>query len=356
MSKGSLSKLIETLNERLLTERREYLATLIETSSSLILALLAGGIVLAVLGYDPLNVYNILFRYGFGNIRYLLDKSTPLMMTGLAFAIPLIAGLFNIGGESQLYIGAFIALLAAYYTHSHVIGILAGTIAGGLLGAFIGILRVYRGINEVISSIMVNWIFFYLIIYLISGVYYNPERPHESIPIPKDARIYPISNISVIFAIAVLASILYYIILFHTDIGYKMRVTGLSTASAKYAGFNPDLSMIYSMLLGGAAAGLGGALLVLGMTYSIDDMLSAVYGLGFTGIGIGLLGRLHPIGIILASIFFSGLLIGGQWVELKTGAPPELADTLIGVIVIALAIPYVYKLLVSRLIQRRVIE
>jgi len=329
MADTVLQRFFKAFVERLRVKRREYLATSIEIISSLLIALLAGGLVLAVLGYDSIKVYSILFRYGFGNIGYLLNKSTPLMMTGLAFAIPLIAGLFNIGGESQLYVGAFTALLTTCYTHNPILGILFGTIAGGLLGAFIGILRVYRGINEVISSIMVNWIFFYLIIYLISGIYYNPERPHESIPVPQDARIYSIGGVSLIFIIAAIASIIYYIILFHTDIGYIMRVTGFSFSTAKYAGFNPDTSMIYSMLLGGAAAGLGGALLVLGMTYNIDDMLSAVYGLGFTGIGIGLLGRSHPIGIIFASIFFSGLLIGGQWVELKTGAPPELADTLI---------------------------
>ncbi|CAB49376.1 ABC transporter permease [Pyrococcus abyssi] len=323
--------------------------TIFEVAISIVVAFLVGAIALLILGYHPVAVYKVLFKYGYSNVNYLLNKSTPLILTGLAFSIPAIAGVFNIGGESQLYVGAFLGLLTAYYTGNAVLAIIVGIISGGLLGLFVGFLRVYRGINEVITAIMVNWIFYYLIAYLIASRFYNPEVSHESVPVPPQARIPG----GVIFGIAVAFSILYYYILYFTDIGFKLRVSGLSPVSARYAGFNPSKAILTSMLLGGAAAGLGGVLLVLGITYSIDDTLTAIYGLGFTGIGIGLLGRNHPIGIIFSSIFLSGLLIGGQWVELKTGAPPELADTLIGVIVLALAIPYAYRMLLKRLKEGR---
>ncbi|AEC51232.1 ribose ABC transporter, permease protein [Pyrococcus sp. NA2] len=329
------------------------LEKLTEVLISVVMAFIVGAVVLLLLGHHPLEVYSILFKYGYTNINYLLNKSTPLIMTGLAFSIPSIAGVFNIGGESQLYVGAFLGLLVAYYTGNAIIAIIVGSLAGALLGLFIGILRVYRGINEVITAIMVNWIFYYLIAYLIASRFYNPEVSHESVPVPKSARIPSIGDLSLIFIIAVAVAIAYYYLLYFTDIGYKLRVSGISPASARYAGFDPNKSILVSMFLGGMAAGLGGVLLVLGVTYSIDDTLTAIYGLGFTGIGIGLLGRNHPIGIIFSSLFLSGLLIGGQWVELKTGAPPELADTLIGVIVIALAIPYAYRMLMKRIREGR---
>lgn len=190
---------------------------------------------------------------------------------------------------------------------------------------------------------MINWTMFYILAYLISAKYHDPKNPHESVPVPSEARI------GGIFIIAVLIAILYYYLLNFTELGYKLRVSGLSPKSARYAGFNPSKLILSSMLLGGLAAGLGGALLVLGITYAIDDTLSTVYGVGFTGIGIGLLGRNNPIGIIFSGIFMSGLIIGGQWVELKTGAPPELADTLVGVIVITLAVPQLYREIFKRI-------
>ncbi|CUX78743.1 Ribose ABC transport system, permease protein RbsC (TC 3.A.1.2.1) [Thermococcus chitonophagus] len=317
----------------------------VEVSLSLLMAFATGAIVLAVLGFNPGEVYRVLFKYGYSNMNYLLGKSAPYIMTGLAFSIPAIAGVFNIGGESQLYVGAFLGLLTAYYTGNPLLALIVGAVAGAALGLFIAILRVYRGINEVITAIMVNWIFYYLLAYLIAGKFYNPQYSHESIPVPPGARI----SSMVTFVIAVFVALIYYYLLYFTDLGYRLRVSGLSPASARYAGFDPSRSVLTSMTLAGAAAGLGGALLVLGITYSIDDTLTAVYGIGFMGIGIGLLGRNHPIGIILSSMFMSGLVIGGQWVELKTGAPPELADTLIGVIVIALAIPYAYSMLIRKL-------
>jgi len=330
----------------------EKISKVTEVLLSVFMAFTVGAVALLILGYHPGEVYYILFKYGYSNLNYLLNKSTPLIMTGLAFSIPAIAGVFNIG-ESQLYIGAFLGLLTAYYTGNSILALIVGALSGGLLGLFVGALRVYRGINEVITAIMVNWIFYYLIAYLIAAKFYNPEVSHESIPVPPEARIGSIGGVSLIFLLAVLFAIFYYYLLYFTDVGYKLRVSGLSPASAKYAGFDPSKAIVISMFLGGVAAGLGGVLLILGITYSIDDTLTAIYGLGFTGIGIGLLGRNNPIGIIFSSIFLSGLLIGGQWVELKTRAPPELADTLIGVIVLALAIPYAYKMLIKKFTEGR---
>ncbi len=347
----------QKLRARFKARAQDYGMAALEVFLSAAIGFLAGALALLVLGYDPLKVYEVLFSWGYTDVGYLLLKSTPLIMTAIAFSIPALAGVFNIGGESQLYVGALLGLLVAYYIHNAPIAIIVAILGGAGLGLFIALLRVYRGINEVITAIMVNWIMYWLLAYLVTGPFNNPKLPQQSVPVPKSAQIPVFSiggvNIAGSFILAVIGALVIYYIVFYTKTGYVMRVSGLSPASAKYAGFSPEIAILTSMLIGGAAAGFGGALLVLGDVHSIDTTLSAVYGLGFTGIGIGLLGRNNPIGIIFAAIFFSGLLIGGQYVELFLNAPPNLSDFLIGVIVIALSIPYAYRFIISWIKRRR---
>ncbi len=347
----SESGLIQKIIGKIRIKYVDYLTTAFEIIVSALTGFIVGAAILVALGYDPARIYGILIPMGLSNVNYLLSKATPIMLTGMAFAVPLLAGVFNIGGEGQLYVGALATLIVAYYTHNPVIALAAGVAAGATLGAAIAALKVYRGVNEVIAAIMVNWIFYFFILYLLVDRLYNPSIPHQSIPVPEDAWIgtipTPFGEVRAIFFIAVAAALLLYYIIYYTNVGYLLRVSGLSPKSSKYAGFSPEKAIIYSMVLGGGMAGLGGALLMLGYVHSIDTTMSTVYGLGFMGIGVGLLGRNHPIGIIFSSMFFSMLIIGGEMVELHTGAPPELADVLIGVIVIALALPYAYRMLVT---------
>ncbi len=319
----------------------DYVQGAIEVVLSGLIGFLVAGIILYVLGYDPLRVFNIMFSYGYMDPEYLMGKTTPLIMTGLAFSIPLLAGVFNIGGESQLYLGALTGLLTAYYTGNWVLAIIAGFIAGAVWGGLVAVLRVYRGINEVITAIMLNWIAYYTIIYLIIKYFSSPKLPQQSIEVPAPAKLLAHDG----FVLGLIGVALVYYLLYYTDLGYKVRVSGLSPDSAKYAGFSPSKSIIYSMLIGGGMAGYGGALLILSVSYSIDVTMSTLYGLGFTGIGVGLLGRNHPVGIIFSALFIAGLIIGGQWVELKTGAPPMLSDAITGTIIIALAAPYAYRVI-----------
>jgi ABC-type uncharacterized transport system permease subunit len=272
-------------------------------------------------------------------------------ITGLAFSVPMLAGVFNIGGEGQLYIGAITSLMIAYYTGNAVVALVMGFLAGAALGAAIGALKAFRDVNEVVSAIMLNWILYFSILYLIVDKLYNPLMPQQSVPVPPSAQIgmipFPGGGIHGIFFIAVAAALITYYLIYYTDLGYVLRVSGLSPKSASYAGFNPRKSIVYSMTIGGGLAGLGGALLIQGYVHSIDITMSTLYGLGFLGIGVGLLGWNNPIGIIFSSVFFAMLIIGGEMVELTAGAPPELADTIIGIIVIALALPYAYKMLIN---------
>jgi len=328
----------------------------LEEAVSLVVGFTIAAAVLLATGYDPARVLGIMISEGFRNPHVLLQQSIPLIATGLAFSIPALAGLFNIGGESQLYIGAFTGLLSTYLTYNSLhqpliavlMGLVAGALSGGLWGSIIGYLRAYRSVNEVVVAIMMNWATYYLVLYLIVSRFTDPVYSHMSIFVPQSSRVPSVIG----FAVITIVALLTYFFLKYTETGYALRVAGLNMKASIYAGLNPRRISLFTMAMAGATAGLGGALFVLSVIYSIDTTMSSIYGLGFLGIGIGLLGRNNPIGIILASLFISGLRFGGQWVELRTGAPPYLTDVIIGVIVVALSIRYAYEFLLSTLGRR----
>ncbi|RDD53600.1 MAG: ABC transporter permease, partial [Candidatus Korarchaeota archaeon NZ13-K] len=194
-----------------------------------------------------------------------------------------------------------------------------------------------------------NWIAYFILTYLVTTHIYDPLMPYKSFSVPKAATIGSLTiwgtSIPLIFPIAVISSLLMYFLIFHSGLGYEMRVSGSSPRSARYAGFSPERAIIISMALGGAMSGLGGGLLVLGHTHAIDSTMSGLYGMGFAGIGAGLLGRNNPLGIVLSSLFLSLLVIGGEAAELRVGVPTELADALIGAVVVVLSAPQLLRLL-----------
>ncbi|AEM38740.1 inner-membrane translocator [Pyrolobus fumarii 1A] len=329
---------------------RELLEPVLETMLALVAGMLAGSLILIMFGYNPLDYYAVVFSEGYIDLLYLLERATPLIATALAFAIPLYAGLFNIGGEGQMYLGALTALVVSIATHSWVASLAAGIIAGLFVGGLIGLLRVYRGVNEVVSSIMFNWILYWAMLFLVTGYLADPHIPHQTIPVPSDAQLKPIGDaLPSVFILATLSTIVAYLLIYKTSLGYQMRVVGYSTRTALYAGIKPGRILVLALLLGGAYGGLAGALQVLGVTPSIDSTLSALEGLGFEGIGVALLARLNPLAIIPAAIFLSGLIIGGQFAEANLGTPPQLTDAIIGVIIVALALPYAYRVIVNKL-------
>ncbi|MCC6030014.1 MAG: ABC transporter permease [Candidatus Korarchaeum sp.] len=322
---------------------------ILEVSLSIILSFFIGYTMLILMGYDANRVFSIVIREGLSNPTYLMIRSTPLILTALAFSIPSLVGVFNIGGEGQFYLGALASLLIAYVTGNPLLSILTGMAAGGILSALIALIKVKRGVNEVVTSIMFNWIIYFSLLYLISTYLFDPLMPYQSVSVPRTARIEYLRirqfSIPIIFPVAVLTSLAMYFLIYHSALGYRMRVVGISPRAARYAGFDPESSIIISMIIGGAMSGLGGSLLILGHTHAIDSTMSGLYGMGFAGIGAGLLGRNNPIGIILSSIFLSMLLIGGEAAELRARVPTELADALIGMIVIVLSAPYLVRIL-----------
>ncbi|MDV3103586.1 ABC transporter permease [Thermococcus waiotapuensis] len=336
-----VSEILEKINFR----------AFVESIIAVAVGFLIGAIILLAFNYNPVEAYTALFRGGLAsidNIAATLHYSTPILLTALTFAIGARTGIFNIGAESSFYLGAIAAVAFTNIWDNLWFGLLMGMALGALWALPAALLKVYRGVHEVISTIMLNWIGWYLISWLIVGPYADPTNPIKTIKVPENARLPTIGNtvLSWGFIIAVVAAILVYFILWHTTLGFGMRASGYNQRAARYGGISPRTAMMWSFIIGGMASGLGGAMKIMGEYpgYAISQGGSNIYGFGFDGIGVSLVGRNHPLGIILSAIFF-GMLKAGTSEMQQTGVPLEIVKVIQGIIIITVAIPGLYDLL-----------
>jgi general nucleoside transport system permease protein len=310
-------------------------------------SLLIGAVFILGLGKNPLDVYGLFFAQTFGSgygIGQVLFKATPLMFTGLAAALSFRAGLFNIGAEGQLTVGAFLTALVGFLGDglSPLLlipaALLAGMAGGALWGLVPGILKARFGSHEVINTIMMNFIALALVSYLVSNVFFVPASVHtphisEAAGIPRlesvtdQFRGAPV-NFSLLLALG--ACLLIYFLLWKTRPGYELRATGLNRNAALYGGIHVPGRIIFAMTLSGALAGLVGSNFVLGYKHYFE--LGFSEGIGFIGIAVALLAKNHPLGIIATAIFF-GILEYGS-LTINTLVPKELANILQAIIII----------------------
>ena len=360
--------------------------TLLEKITPLIavvFALLVGAIVIILIGENPIYVYKVLFsnaignRDGWGNVLF---RATPLIFTGLTVAFAFRCGLFNIGGEGQMYIGTFLATWVGFtFTDLPAfilipLCILTAAAGGALWAAVPGILKAKTGVHEVIVTIMMNWIAASLTFFLVLKFKAPPTEamiaagvkqmiPHtseiaEAARLPRLYTIFKFLNIdfpaynqvNISFFIAIGVAILAYYILWKTNLGYEIRAVGYSPLAAEYGGISVAKNIILAMVISGAFAGLVGTNEIMGFKYKWRQELFT--GLGFNGIAVALLGKNHPLGVVLAAILFGILNYGGAIVNIFTEGriPRELIMVLQAVIVIFVVIS---DEVVKRLIRQR---
>jgi len=325
---------------------------------ALVAGLLAGALLMVAYGYDPLLAYSVLFRGAFGSITDFAESlsfAVPLMLTAITFAIGVKAGLFNIGAEGQAYMGAIGAVIAgAFLTLPSGIHLAVTVIFAMLLGALWAVvpalLKITRGVHEVISTIMFNWIAYHLAMYLVLYHLSGPGRAEVSLPVKETARFTVIlsgASLTTVIYVAVAFCIATYLFLSATKAGYELKLLGENPDAARYAGVNAKKVVFSSFIIGGFAAGLAGATQVMGRppTWALYGTLGNVMGLGFDGIGVALIGRNNPIGIIIAAIFFGALANGGRYMEPYSGVCSELVRAINGLIIIALAFPEIIAMI-----------
>jgi general nucleoside transport system permease protein len=324
---------------------------------NLTLALLVCGIVVLVIGLDPWQVLSLLVRGAFGSrigLSYTLYYATTFVFTGLAVAVALHGGLFNIGGEGQAMLGgigtALVALaLADQWPAWFVLPlmVLAAAAFGMAWAAVPAALQAWRGSHVVITTIMFNFIASALLSWLLINVLKDPANmtvesrsfgPGAHVPALHEmlARVgieWPRSPLNLSVALAAAACVLVYLLVWRTRPGYTLRAVGHAPEAARYAGIGPRAQVMFSMALSGALAGLVGINEVAGVQGRL--LLDYVVGAGFAGIAVSLIGRNHPLGIALASLLFGALYQGGAELAFEIpGFSRDMVFTLQGLIVL----------------------
>ena len=341
------------------------LRPLLESLLALLIGLGVGAILISLYRYDPVAGYLGLFVGAFGSPTSLAETfsySMPLALTALTFAIGIRSGLFNIGSEGQVYMGALAAVSVGaislgYGGIAHTALVIAGSALIGMLWALIpALLKIYRGVHEVLSTIMLNWTAYYMAIYISAQILVDPARPEKTLSALESAKlstIVPGTTLTGGIFISIAVALLYHFLISRTVLGYEVSLLGSGMDVARYAGVKVGRTMIYSFLLGGIASGIAGSLLVIAKppTYAVYTNLGNVVGYGFEGIGVALIGRNNPIGIILASIFYGGIKNGGRYMEYYAGIDSDLVKAINGLIVISLSMPELFRI-VGRLVHR----
>ncbi len=297
------------------------------------IALLAAGAVVALVGHDPWQVLSVLLHGAFGTARgvsYTLYYATTFIFTGLAVAVALHGGLFNIGGEGQAMLGGLGTGLLALWLGPTLPGwlllplmCLAGALFGLAWALLPAYLQAYRGSHVVITTIMFNFLASTLLVYLLVDHLKQPGlMAVESAPFAAAALLpgmhqalgwlglqWPASPLNLSLLLALLAAAGVHLLLWRSRAGYRIRAVGASPGAAAYAGIDPKHRVLLSMAISGALAGLVGMNEIAGVSGKL--MLEFVSGAGFTGIAVALMGRNHPLGIVLASVLFGALFQGG---------------------------------------------
>lgn len=344
---------------------------------AILTAVLIGGLIIKLVGGDPFVAYKALLEgafgsskeWGKGSFKALSETaiwSTPYIFAGLAVALAFRGGLFNIGAEGQLALGAVFSALIGYalpewlgfdlpvYIHLP-LAILAGAIAGGIWAAIVGALKAYTGGHEVINTIMMNYIALNMTSFLVGGIMKdkNPLNVISRTPlIAESARISPIFDglrVHWGFILALVMAFVVWWLLNKTTLGFEIRTVGLNPDAAKYAGINVKRIIIITMLFSGILAGMAGAVEVTGLNYRHELGFSSGY--GYDAIAIALLGKSHPLGVVLASFLFAAMRNGATKMQFMTQLPVDLISMIQALILLFVAadaiVRYIYRIKVK---------
>jgi general nucleoside transport system permease protein len=330
-------------------------------------AFLVGGILILLVGDNPLVAYRLLLGSALSwpdGIGYTLFHATPLIFTGLAVLVGFRCGLFNIGAEGQLYIAAFatawVGITFANLTPWLLIPFCfaAAIFVGAFWGAIPGVLKARFGSHEVINTIMLNFIAVGLVSYFTQYHYRIPGDPiQQTSMIGEGARVARLGKfvpgfperipLNIAFLLALLCCLLVYLFLWRTKWGYEIRATGSNPFAAEYGGISIRKQIVLAMAVSGALAGMVGINEVLGYRYRYYDGFSDNY--GFTGIAVALLGRNHPLGVILAALLFAVLQHGGIYVDgFSENVTKDIVQVLQGIIILFVAAEAFFKWLLGR--------
>lgn len=334
--------------------KKDLLKTLIQSLISILIAIALGMIIILLVGFNPLEAFAELFKGAFGSKIYIantISRAVPLIFTGLSVALSARCGMLNIGGEGQLYLGAMAVAIVGLYISDMprllaiAILIVVAFIGGMIGGSICGILKIKFGISEVISAIMLNYVFKLFTSWLAADVYPSGESSVQTIKLDAKLNLTTLvksSNLTTSIILVILIVILLYIFLWKTTLGYKLRAVGFNYNAANASGINAKALMLLTMCLCGGLAGLAGGCEVLSNYHRFIEGFSPSY--GFTGIAVAILGRNHPFAVILTSLLFSILDSGALRMARVTGVSSSVIAVIKGLIIMLVAAPELIKI------------
>ena len=307
--------------------------------------LAAGALIFLAFGFDPLTAYQKLFQGAFGSwsgFSFTLLRFIPLSFTGLAVTVAYRAGVFNIGAEGQLNVGALAATavgvnLAGMPGPLHLtLAVLAGMAAGAVFAWIPGYLKARFQYNEILITILLNYIGLNLV-----GLAVNSFLKEPGQTAPQSARILDSAKLPMLgsskflhvgLVVVLIAAVLLYLLLWRTTLGYEIRCTGVNPRAAMYGGINVGRVQVGAMVLSGVLASMAGVCEILGVQYRLFE--NFMVGYGYNAIPVALLGGLHPIGTLISALFFGALTSGANAMQIATGAPVAVIDVILGVIIL----------------------
>lgn len=324
---------------------RKLLGASVYPIFSVVLALVIGAIFVTALGFDWAFAYQSLLKGSVGSknaVAETLLKTTPLIFTGLSFAIGKRCGLINLGADGQVYLGGLCAAAVGVsfsglpiFLHLP-LALLAGALGGGLLGLLTGWLKNRFGASELITGIMFNYVAIQVVSYFVTGPLKEAGgNVPQSDAILKSAQlpvVFPGTRLHAGFLLAILAIVFYYVLLWKTTAGFGLRVTGMNPGAARYAGLNLKRNALLSMFIAGAFAGLAGCCEILGVQLRLYQEFSS--NLGFDGIAVALLGSNHPVGIFLSALLFGMLKSGSNKMQMSAQVPMSLVQIIQALVIL----------------------
>ncbi len=344
-------------------------SNLLYTAIAIVIGFIIGAIFLTSAGISPVEAYGKLINGVFGKPKFMVWTwvyGAPLIFTGLSVAFSLRTGVFNIGAEGQFVVGAMAAcacgiMLKLPPVIHALVCVFAAAIAGCIWSYLVGILKVKRGIHEVLSFIMFNWIAFYLSNFLVNTETLHKEGSGEATKNVLDSArlLFPEGVLKVLdctganwgFILAIAAAVAMWIIIEKTTLGYKLKAVGFNQDAAAFGGINTNKSILTALGISGALAGIGGAVQVLGMAGRVSQF-AGQEGYGFQGITVALIAGSNPLGCILAGIFYGAMKYGGAKLTM-VGAPEEVIDIIMGCVIIFIAISGVFRALFMKISKKK---
>lgn len=355
----------------------------ISTLFAIVFGFLVAGIIISVLGYSPSSAFSSLIAGIFSRPKYIfkvIEKSTPMIFTGISIVFAFKLGLFNIGAEGQYIIGSIASTVVGILFNFHPIlqiplVICSGILAASALGAFTGYLKAKFGVHEVISGIMLNWICLYLCNFVVNCPLFHKSSTSKTYSIHESGFITLFhewkkskegieflrgngflsdillkTDLNVSFLIAVLVAITVWFILYKTTLGFGIRAVGNSVKASELAGIDVKSNIIKSMGISGVICGLAAALNITGVSPHALYLLNMFENVGFNGISVALIGASSPIGCIFSGLFFGGLIYGGNNVQSDLGIPSEIINITIGTILFSITLTRIIPSIVKKFI------